>query len=431
VVPNLTLSVALLIAALVLAVFFAAAETALLALRPAVWLAWVEQRRWRGRLFVRLHRHRPLVMATLMAGGVGSLYLFAYLAVHLALNTFTSPWAPWLVFLGAAVVGVTLGVALPVNVAARHGERAARFLAAPAAALTVLLSPVMLLLVGSARLVLLARGVSNVELHPSLTEDELKALLAQGTREGALPEAQRQMMYGVLDFADQTAAQVMTPRPDMISADADAPLRAALASGLQHRHRRLPVYEENDDDIVGVLYLKDILPYLRDQELEEPARVAARPAFYVPESLPAADLLRQLQQTRQTIAIVRDEFGGTAGLVTVEDLVEQIVGPIRDEDDTAEEPEIVKISETELSCNGMISLHPLENLLRVELPEDEYDTLAGFVLDLAGHIPDQGESFTYGALTLVAERVHGHRLERIRVSKRADYAEREDRGHHA
>ena len=407
-----------LIAALLVVSFFAAARTAFLALRPSVWLGWSEQRRASGRVLRALHRRRPLVMATLLTGSAAAVYLFGYLTTRLTLTHFVSPWAPVIGLFAAAAVLIPFGAALPVIAGARRPERMALNFAGPIAALTLLLSPLVLLLQGLSWVVLRIGGVSSFELHPPLTEDEFKALLAQSERHGGLPESQRQMMYGVLDFAGQTTAQVMTPRPDMISADADAPLGEALALALEHNHRRLPVYEENDDNIVGVLYLKDTLPYLRDRELEEPARVAARPAFYVPETLPASDLLRQFQRDRQSIAIVRDEFGGTAGLVTVEDLLEQIVGPIRDEDDQAEEPEIVRVSDGELSCSGLISLHPLENLLRLELPADEYDTLAGFVLDLAGHIPEPGESFSWGPLTLVAERVHDRRLERIRVLRR-------------
>ena len=423
-VPELASRVALLGAALLLIAFFAAAETALLAVRPAAWLPWLEQGQCRGRLWARLHRHQPVVRGTMMTGGVATVYLFGYLATCLMLDLNVT-WSPVIGFLLSAVIVVPLGVALPVNYTAQRPEGVAIALAWPITVISVLLWPVTFLLRGLMRLVLLARGVTRVELHAPPTEEELRTMLAQSDKQGVLPEQQRQMLYGVLDFADQTTAQVMTPRPDMVSADADAPLSEALSLALEHHHRRLPVYEENDDNIVGVLYVKDALPYLRDKELSEPARVAARPAFYVPESLPARELLRQLQQSRQTVAIVRDEFGGTAGLVTVENLVEQIVGPIRDEDDLTEEPEIVETGPEEYSCSGLISLHRLENLLHVELPVEDYESLAGLVLALAGHIPGSGESFAWGQLSLTAERVSRHRLERVGVSKLANGPEQE------
>ncbi len=320
-----------------------------------------------------------------------------------------------LAFALSAGLAVPLLALLPQYAATRRPETTSRLTAPFLAGLVAVLSPLALVLTALCYLVLLLLGVRSRDLRPPLTEEELRAMVAESEEQGTLPEPQRRMLYGVLDFADQTTAQVMTPRPDIVAIQADVPLREALAVALQHKFRRLPVYAENDDDIIGVLYLKDILPYVRTGDLDKPARIAARAAFFVPESLPAKDLLRQMQQGRQTIAIVRDEFGGTAGLVTVEDLLEEIVGDIRDEYDTGEEPEIVVLSEDELLCDGQISLHPLANLLQQPLPDEEYDSLAGFVLDLAGRIPRQGERFSWHHLTFVAERVSGNRLQRIRI----------------
>lgn len=285
-VPDHIVQAAWLVAALLAVSFFAAARTAYLALRPSVWLGWAEPVGPSGRILRALHRHRPLVMATLMAGSVATVYLFGYLATTASSVFFPSPWAPLVGLAGAALVLIPLGAALPVIAAARRPEPVARRLAGPVAVLTALLSPLVWLLQGLSRVILRMGGVSSFDLHPPLTEDELKALLAQSERQGALPESQRQMLYGVLDFAGQTVAQVMTPRPDMISADADAPLGEALALALEHNHRRLPVYEENDDNIVGVLYLKDVLP-LPARPGAGPARTRGRPASLLRSRDPA------------------------------------------------------------------------------------------------------------------------------------------------
>ena len=150
---------------------------------------------------------------------------------------------------------------------------------------------------------------------------------------GEYAASEKRMLKGVLDFGDQTAGQVLVPRPDMMCADADQSLGDALDVMLQEGFSRLPVIGEDRDDVVGVLYSKDLLPYLRHDGTDKPCRLVARPPFFVPESLPADELLQQLQDGRRQMAIVQDEFGGTAGLVTVEDLLEEIVGPIQDEYD--------------------------------------------------------------------------------------------------
>jgi putative hemolysin len=362
-----------------------------------------------------LHRHQFLTFATTSSLIVCCLWAIQSLAWGLS-RPQGDPWtAAALAFALGAGLGIPLLALLPQYAAARRPEAAARLTAPFLAGLVIVLSPLALALTALSHLVLMLLGVRSRDLRPPLTEEELRAMVAESEEQGTLPEPQRRMLYGVLDFADQTTAQVMTPRPDIVSVQADVPLREALAVALKHKFRRLPVYGENDDDIIGVLYLKDILPYLRTGDLDKPARVAARAAFFVPESLPAKDLLHQMQQGRQTIAIVRDEFGGTAGLVTVEDLLEEIVGDIRDEYDTGEEPEIVVLSENELLCDGQISLHRLTNLLQQPLPDEDYDSLAGFVLDLAGRIPRQGEQFSWHQLVFIVERVSGNRLRRIRV----------------
>ena len=402
--------------ALALAAFFSATEAAWRALAPGVLLSWQESSRPLLRLLTVFHRHRALVALLSGLGATSALFVAQSVgAAWAGLSGFGYALIP----LGVvALIGVPLLVLLPRQAAAGQPQRVVEQSVLPLVLLLLALAPLWLPLLALAWLALRAGGARWGQLSPPVGEDELKALVAESESGGALSEPQRQMLYGVLDFADQTVAQLMTPRPDMVSVPADRPLREALRVALEHHHRRLPLYRRNDDNIVGVWHVKDALPYVRDGDLEVPVRVTARPAYYVPETLPARALLAHLQQTRQSIAIVRDEFGGTAGLVTLEDLLEAIVGPIRDEDDRPEEPEVEWLGPEELVCDGLLPLHSLENLLQVELPEDDYDNVAGFLLDVAGRLPLQGEQFCWGAVCLTAERVRGHRLERVRLRRR-------------
>jgi len=210
----------------------------------------------------------------------------------------------------------------------------------------------------------------------------------------------------------------MTPRPDIVAVEASATVREALRAALEAKHSRLPVLEGDKDHIIGILYVKDLLPYVRLGELDKPVRLGARPPHFVPESLPVDELLRQLRVGRRSLAIVYDEFGGTAGLVTVEDLLEEIVGDIQDEYDI-EQPEIVR-TDSCIMCDASISLHDLDNLVAESLPTEDYDSLGGVVLELAGRIPQAGESFDWGGLTLTVEEMEGLRISRVRVSERLE-----------
>ena len=206
----------------------------------------------------------------------------------------------------------------------------------------------------------------------------------------------------------------MTPRPDIVWVEQDETLQGALELATSAGFSRLPVCKEDPDDVVGIIYIKDILPYLRAEEMDKSVRQVARASFFVPESLPANILLQQLQSRRGSIALVKDEFGGTAGVVTLEDLLEEIVGEITDEYDT-EEPEIELLSEDELICDAGISLHLLANYVREDLPETDYDSLAGLILDLAGHIPSAGEQVSWGKLTFRIEQAADNRIEKVRI----------------
>ena len=206
-VPEFAWRVALLGAALLLIAFFAAAETALLALRPAAWLPWLEQGQCRGRLWARLHRHQPVVRGTMMTGGVATVYLFGYLATCLMLDLNVT-WSPVIGFLLSAVIVVPLGVALPVNYTAQRPEGVAIALAWPITVISVLLWPVTFLLRGLMRLVLLARGVTRVELHAPPTEEELRTMLAQSDKQGVLPEQQRQMLADLAASCDAPTGDI-------------------------------------------------------------------------------------------------------------------------------------------------------------------------------------------------------------------------------
>ena len=392
---------------------FAASEIGFL----AVTRARVRQMRDTGSraaaLVILLQKHRSVALTALLIGITGSVYYAERVAANLAIRYLGPQLGPWVSVIGLTAIVLVVAEITPIQFAARSPERAVRLGALPMAMLSIVFLPVALLLsaFASALSWLLRKGRPE---EPAYTEDELKTMIDEMAERGEYLPSQRRMLRGVLDFGDQTAAQVMVPRPDMVAVEADEPLRVAVELMLQRKHSRLPVYDGTPDDILGVLYAKDLLPHVRDGHLDQPCRTAARPAYSVPETARIDDLLRHLQASRRVMAIVKDQFGGTAGLITVEDLVEEIVGSILDETDV-EEPEVMAVGPHELLCLGTVNLHGLSNYVREKLPDDEFDTLSGFVRHLAGGVPEVGARFSYGDLTLTVTAVDGLRVQRVRI----------------
>lgn len=221
-----------------------------------------------------------------------------------------------------------------------------------------------------------------------------------------------QLISSVLEFTDTIVREVMVPRPDMITVEGHADAEAARSVVVEQGRSRIPVTGEGTDDILGILYARELLEY--DADNQRTCAQLMRPAYFVPETKRVSDLLREMQANRVHMAVVIDEFGGTAGLVTIEDLIEELVGEIADEYDV-EEPMITPLSDTEFLVDARLAIDDLEELLELELPDADWDTVGGFVLGLAGRIPREGESFEFEGRTFTADRVQGRRVARVRV----------------
>ncbi len=399
--------------------FFSGSEVAFLAVGYTRLRQLSDEGRRLARLLVFLRRHRTWVLSTVLIAITGANYLAERTATELSIHYWGSATGPIIAFVVMTFVILIFCEITPIQYGSRHSETHSLRTAIPIGVAALLLAPVVAISTAISRGLLYLVGVRGHSGRSVVTEEHLKAMIQQSEQQGAVPAGQRRMLYGVLDFGDQTVAQVMTPRPDVVAVTVDQTMGEALKLGLEHKNSRLPVYEESIDDVVGVLYLKDLLPYIRREEMDQPVERAARPPFYVPESLPANLLLGQLRSNQQMMAIVKDEYGGTAGVVTVEDLLEAIVGEIQDEYDV-EEPEVIPLGPGELLCEAGLSLQQLAHYVNEQLPTDEYDSLGGLVLDLSGDIPEAGQSFCWRRLELVVESMDGPRLEKIRVVEQND-----------
>ncbi|MCL4877426.1 MAG: hemolysin family protein [Anaerolineae bacterium] len=259
-------------------------------------------------------------------------------------------------------------------------------------------------------------------VHPiaKITEEEIKTLVDAGSEDGMIEDEEKAMIYSVFKFGDTLAREVMVPRIDMVAIDIKTDLKDALDTIIKAGHSRIPVYEDTIDNIKGLLYAKDLLNVWQKGEATADMASLLRAPYFVPESKKAADLLEEFQTRKVHLAIVIDEYGGTAGLVTLEDLIEEIVGEIRDEYDLLEEEEYEKISETEYICDAGLDLDDLNELLDVELATDESDTLGGFIFTALGKVPEVGDKVVAEGIEMEVLTLSGRRIQKVRVTKIED-----------
>ena len=249
-----------------------------------------------------------------------------------------------------------------------------------------------------------------------MTEDELKSWVETDEESGSLEAEERRMIYEIFQFGETLAREIMVPRIDVLALDIeDTTLNNALQSFLDSGYSRLPVYEESIDNILGLLYAKDLLPTLQADAKEFPLRQLLRDPYFIPETKKADDLLAEMQAERFHMAIVVDEYGGVSGIVTLEDIIEEIIGEIQDEYDEREEAPYKKISDTEYVFRGLIDVDDFAEVIGVDLPEGDADTLAGFIYEQLGRIPQGGESVRVNGLLLTIAQITGRRIRRVRA----------------
>ncbi len=325
-----------------------------------------------------------------------------------------SIWTFLLLVVGLVAVLVILGELVPKTWADHRPRAVARLVAWPLQLLTWLLWPLALLFTGTNTLLLRLFGEPHSAGLPYVREDEIRTLVDAGEEEGTIELGEKEMISGILEMGETLVREVMVPRTDVVALDVDTPLLVAIGPIMEAGHSRIPVYQETIDNIVGILYAKDLLLPLREEQRERPLRGLLRPAYFVPETKIVDDLLRELQRQHTHIAIVVDEYGGTAGLVTIEDLLEEIVGEIQDEYDT-EEPLIEDLGDGEYMCDARLSVDDAERLAGLQIPEGDFDSLGGFVYDRLGAIPRVGDQIVVGDATITVDSIKGLRLGKLHV----------------
>jgi putative hemolysin len=323
---------------------------------------------------------------------------------------------------------IVFGELVPKQIGLAHAERVAFATARLMEFLGAVFGPLVTALTLVTRLVSrLFRA--DVPADERISSEELRLIIEQGGEQGILEAEEEQMIHAVIELGEQRVHEVMVPRIATVTLSADATINDAIDTIVAEGHSRIPVYEGSIDEIIGIVYAKDLLPYVKAGAPEPPAlRSLLRPPVFVPESMTVDDLLHELQRRKVHIAIVLDEYGGTAGLVTIEDLIEEIVGEIQDEYD-AEEPMIERLSEDEARVDGRAAVDDLTELFETPIPiedEDEYDTVGGLIYHRIGGVPRPGDQVSLDGLTLTVEKTDGRRVSKVLVVRTRPETEPED-----
>jgi magnesium and cobalt exporter, CNNM family len=400
--------------ALVLAALAASAETSLTSISRVRLRQLVEQKVPQAILIERLHKDPNGYLSTILIVNTVAIIVASSAATLLAINLYHERVAEWLVSVILSLIVLVLCEITPKTLALQRAERVALRMARLVAAATWVMRPIVYVLTGVTRLLLLMIGGKAQVRGPFVTEEELKMLVSVGEEEGVLEEEEREMIHGIFEMGDMRVRELMVPRTDLVAIEANQPVEKAVELVTKHGHTRIPAYDANLDHIIGVLYAKDLLRAVVRGEPKTLREIARKP-FFTPESNKVQDVLRDLRKNRVHMAIVVDEYGGTAGAVTIEDIIEEIVGPIQDEYDVGEEDEIQFISPNEVVLDGRVSVDDVNELLKLDIAGDDYDTIGGYVLNQLGAAPKVGATLALGSAELRVEAVQGTRIKKVRI----------------
>ena len=318
-------------------------------------------------------------------------------------------------------VGVTLNVvvffvlaeAVPKTYAVLNPDRAALLAARPIRALTAF-PPLRLIsaaLIGLTNVIVKGRGL---ESGPFVSEQEFLGIVEAAAEDEVIEHEERELIESIIEFGDTVAREVMVPRPDMVIVANTATITDALNLGIAHGFSRLPVSGSDEDDIVGLAFTKDLVRAEREGRGDLPVLDLARDATFIPENKPVARLMREMQESKFHIAIVADEYGDVAGLITLEDCLEELVGEIVDEYD-AEESELERFADGSLLVDGGLNIGDLSDELGIDIPHEDFDSVGGFVFSSLERVPEPGDAVDFEGFTFIAESVEGRRVRRVRI----------------
>jgi len=379
----------------------------------------------------QLLERRNVLLSTVLAVKTAAIVASTTLATLMAIEYLPGSWGVSAVAIGVALVVLTFGEIIPKALAAQDAEKAAAYATKPLEVLALVLWPLLAIIGWLTNAFVHFLGGRKGATVPLVTEEELQMLLTVGEEEGVIEEDEREMIHGIFQLEETTAREIMVPRIDIVATSVNSSIQEAIDLIVGRGYSRIPVYEDSIDNIVGVLYAKDILRCLRDGCKTQGIREILRPAHFIPETKRIDELLHELQQEKVHMAIIIDEYGGTAGLVTIEDLLEEIVGEIQDEYDR-EEAQVERVSADEAIVDSKLGIGHLDEMFGVKVEDEDFDTIGGFVYNQLGKIPSVGDEVTLDDLTISVLSTVGRRIKKLRIVREPHYQEhnRNGKGEH-
>ena len=400
--------------------FFVAAEYSLVTVRRTRLQELADEGSRPARAVMKITRAPPhfiaamqlgVTLTSLAIGAIGEQVLSDLFGVYL--GTF---FAVVLAFLIITFMHVVVGELVPKGLALSYSERIALGVSVPVRAFFFVFAPLIWVLQRSSDAAQRAIGVDPAKTEGEAhSEAELRMLLEMSTEHGEIEQGEREMLYKVFDFADKEASDVMVPRPEVVGIAVEMAPEEALRAVLESPYTRYPVYRESLDEIVGILHVRDLVSALHDSGIAEVELAAlVRPAYVVPETKDLAALLAEFRRTNQHMSVVVDEYGSTVGVVTLEDLLEEIVGEIEDEFDLPDES-VERVDETTIRIDGTFPIDDLNEEFGTTLEHEDYHTVAGYVFDLIGRAAEPGDEVVTDGLRLTVLEVMGSRIQRLEV----------------
>ncbi|MBI5698689.1 HlyC/CorC family transporter [Candidatus Saganbacteria bacterium] len=407
----------ILTALILFSAFFSAAETALTSLSRLKVSHLVERKVPGARMVKRLKDEPARMLSTILIGNNIVNITASVMATQIIYNYFAQRGGGNAGLIIGAATGImtffilVFGEITPKTTAIRQAEKFALLFAYPLYLISILLMPVATLLTWISAPFVLLLGGRIPEQGPFITEEELRFLISAGEKEGVLEREEKEMISSIFEFGDTLVREVMTPRPDILAIEDSEPVEKAIDLIKDSGHSRIPIYENNIDNVLGVIYAKDLLS-ARDGNLKD----YMRSALFIPETKRVAELLHQMQSNRTHLAIVVDEYGVTSGLVTMEDLIEEIVGEIHDEFERGVK-NLEKLDESTYLVDGKVAVDEVNQAAGLDLPTDESDSLGGLVFGRLGKVPAVGDMVKFDGTIVYVERLHRRRVTRLKIVK--------------
>ena len=413
--------IVILIGLFLLSGLFSGSETALISLGRLRLAHAIEEGGKRGEALEIWRRDPNRLLTTILIinniVNISASTVAAFMAVHLAeLYDWNRAQLGTAVAAAVTIVIILFGEVTPKLLAIRFAEPLAGFIIRPLVLLDKLLSPLGRIIVAIANLFLRLSGQQPGTHVPVVTEEEITTLIKMGADAGVIEHNERKMLHGVISLGDMQVREVMVPRTDIEGIDADEDMDRIIQKIIEAGYSRMPVYRENLDHIIGVVYTKDIIAILQNRELIVLQDILRQP-YFVPETKKVDELLREFQQGKIHMAIVVDEYGGTAGLATLEDLIEEIVGEIHDEYDVEEHP-VEAVEENLWVADGQADVAEVNNALSVELPnQHDINTIGGLITDRLGRLPRRGEEMTLDDVHITILAASRHKIDRLQLRR--------------